>query len=391
MTDRDNNGRVWGIVWTEVFPWLIIFRTFRIAISFRLLFLGAIGMVLTLYGTNMISRGISGQPFDAKSCIDSTAIESMYENAPIDIPWQAPQQQDGTLYKKLKGKSNTPILSTWDYFKMPFCSMKYTRGRTSVGYFAAWLWIIFIWGFFGTAIARASAVKLARGGRISTYEIFCFALSKWRSSFAAPLMPLIAMILLAIPVFVLGWLLHINVLEWIGAFAWPIALLIGIAIAVLMIWLVFGWPLMISAIAVEGSDSFDSLSRTYSYIYQRPLHFLFYVFLAVLFGALGWAFVVFFGNMVLGITDWIADWKHMPTGEGFNPSTIVGIWVWFFKLLVIAFSVTYFWSASVAIYLLLRRNTDAVEMDEIYSENNGVTRELPKIVTDEQGAPTVQE
>jgi len=34
------------------------------------------------------------------------------------------------------------------------------------------------------------------------------------------------------------------------------------------------------------NDSFDALSRSYAYVFQRPLHYLFYALVAAVFGAL---------------------------------------------------------------------------------------------------------
>ena len=162
-----------------------------------------------------------------------------------------------------------------------------------------------------------------------------------------------------------------------------------------MLGLIFGWPLMISAIATEGSDSFDALSRTYAYIYQRPLHYLFYVCLAILFGMLGWFFLVFFANFALETTQWIANWVVLgANGESAalrGSFAVIRCWNVIFKLLIMGFSATYFWTAAVAIYLLLRRDTDAVELDEVYIPSEATPRGLPKIVTDEQGAPAVEE
>ena len=49
--------------------------------------------------------------------------------------------------------------------------------------------------------------------------------------------------------------------------------------AVLLLGLIFGWPLMFSTISTEGTDAFDAISRSYAYVFQRPFHYLFYTIL----------------------------------------------------------------------------------------------------------------
>ena len=57
--------------------------------------------------------------------------------------------------------------------------------------------------------------------------------------------------------------------------------------ALLLLGLAFGWPLMWATISTEGTDSFDALSRSYAYVFQRPLRYLFYVVVRAY--SAGWA------------------------------------------------------------------------------------------------------
>ena len=60
-----------------------------------------------------------------------------------------------------------------------------------------------------------------------------------------------------------------------GRLALAAVLMLGLIMAVVLVGLV-GWPLMNATISTEGSDSFDALSRSYSYVYQVPWHCLWY-------------------------------------------------------------------------------------------------------------------
>ena len=47
---------------------------------------------------------------------------------------------------------------------------------------------------------------------------------------------------------------------------------------------------------------------------------------------------------------------------------LVAVWLDLFFLLILGFGYSYFWSASTIIYLLMRRNVDEAELDEVYLE-----------------------
>ena len=62
---------------------------------------------------------------------------------------------------------------------------------------------------------------------------------------------------------------------------WPIVLLIGFMMAFLLIGLVLRLAADVGGtISTEGTDAFGALSHSYSYVYQRPLHYLLYAVVA---------------------------------------------------------------------------------------------------------------
>jgi ABC-type antimicrobial peptide transport system permease subunit len=62
---------------------------------------------------------------------------------------------------------------------------------------------------------------------------------------------------------------------------WPLVLLGAVVLAILAIGVVAGWPLMVAAVGVERGDSFQAISTSFSYLYQRPLHYAFYSLVAL--------------------------------------------------------------------------------------------------------------
>ena len=64
------------------------------------------------------------------------------------------------------------------------------------------------------------------------------------------------------------------------------------------------WP----TVSAEGTDSFDALSRSYSYTYQRPVNYLFYAAVAGVLGMLAWVVVLIFAKGVITYSYWAASW-----------------------------------------------------------------------------------
>src|SRR5690606_36815465 len=141
---------------------------------------------------------------------------------------------------------------------------------------------------FGGAITRIAAIELGLEERLGLKSALAHARTKWPAYFAAPLMPLVLVLLFCLPLALFGlliWGFGSGVL--LAGLAWPAALLAGVVMAIVLIGLVLGWPLMWATISVDATDSFDAISRSYSYVYQRPLHYLFYGVISLLLGILG--------------------------------------------------------------------------------------------------------
>ena len=65
-----------------------------------------------------------------------------------------------------------------------------------------------IWAFFGAAICRTAAVRLAADEQVGVGAALRYACRKWPAYFAAPLLPIGGVLLATIPVLVLGWLMQ---------------------------------------------------------------------------------------------------------------------------------------------------------------------------------------
>ena len=136
-----------------------------------------------------------------------------------------------------------------------------------------------------------------------------FGVRKWPSFFCAPLVPFSAVFALLVFGWIGGLLLKWNVSALLVAVFLPILLAACFGVAVLLLGLLFGWPLIWPTISTEGTDSFDGLSRSYSYTFQRPLVYLFFVLVAGLLGALAGADCLAAGRL---------DGQPFLVGRGFG-------------------------------------------------------------------------
>ena len=282
------------------------------------------------------------------------------------------------------------------------------------------IWTLATWAIFGGAITRMAAVQIARPNeKVGLVEALKFTWTRKQSYIAAPVLPLVLLAILTLFLFifgiVVGWTFFVG--DLIAAITFPLTLLVGVVMAVVLVGLI-GWPLMYSTISAEGSDSFDAISRSYSYVYQAPWQYLWYCFIAVIYGAA----LIFFVGLMGSLTVYLAKWGmslayfneptyfyyYAPTSFGWrdlllyqsvdvtsvptvnslgevtytydfkNPddfgitNTIgaffVGIWIGILFLFVVGFGYSYFWSVSAVVYLLMRRNVDDTDIDEIHLE-----------------------
>lgn len=275
-------------------------------------------------------------------------------------------------------------------------------------------WVYFVL-FFGLSLAvmsvlggaayRVAAVGATRDDSISISDGLAFAKSRFASFAASPLLPIAILVFLYL---VMGLAGLVAGIPWVGELLagifWVLALLGGIVMAVVAIGLVTGWPLWFPTIAVEGSDTFDAFSRSFSYVYQRPWRATIYWLVALAYGAACFVFVRFVAWLALklvhlsvgwGLNIWSTTLKDgkttVPkldavwTAPAFDQSfwggltfdqvgpygtTAMGflmmLWTSVFIFGLAAWALSFFVSASTLIYLQLRREVDGADLEEIW-------------------------
>ena len=177
----------------------------------------------------------------------------------------------------------------------------------------------------------------------------------------------------------------------------PLALVGGAIIAVVLIGTVAGFNLMFPAVAYDGSDYFDAVNRSFSYLRARPWRLAFYSIVAAVYGAACYLFVRLFAFVILFGSRFFVRaglWKEIggvnkldiiwprPTYSDFCGSALpaaawtqsvsallIHLFSFAMVCLVAAFIVSFYFSANTIIYSLIRYKTDNVAVTEVYTDN----------------------
>src|SRR5688572_28528980 len=260
-----------------------------------------------------------------------------------------------------------------------------------------------LWAIFGGAIARIAAVHVARDEQLSVRAALQFSTGKVLSFVSAPLIPLIIVLLVGLVPILAGVLASIpyvgpalNIL--MGAL-FILVLAAGFVMTLVLLGTFGGFNLMYPTIAVEGSDSFDAISRSFSYVYARPWRMIFYTLVAVVYGALCYLFVRLFVGLMLALTHQFVDIGHFADAASTAPlwdtmwsgphprlsydidfltlrgdqdvaAALVAFWVYLVVGMLGAFLISFYFSANTIIYYLMRREVDATEPDDVYLEQS---------------------
>lgn len=465
----DESQVVRGINWRDVFPFTHIFRAFRVAIHPSKLLLGLLLLVLLYAGGRLMDL-----IWADKHSVSPSEIQQY--NLPIDNPYAAMRSAFGAPGI---GAGTTPDfgnylqqlqnLSTQDnplsqsatatveprgvfitFFDLEVAEINAAAravlnnnwlgiGEASViqavanfvYHWPAWFFhahplfaILFavlflvLWSVFGGAVARIAAIHVARDEKISVRQALRFSTSKVLSFLFAPVIPILILLAMAALLAVGGLLLYVS---WIGPITvgalFPFALATAFVMTLVLVGTVGGFNLMYPTVAVEGSDSFDAISRSFSYVFARPWRTIFYSATALGYGALTYFFVRLFIVIMLLLAHssigWFLGKNHQPgaywngtsyvkgTGESAktinedrvamweSPSqhsltykipykqlkwsediaaSLIKFWVYLTIATLGAYVISFYFSSNTIIYYLLRREVDATDLDDVYVE-----------------------
>ncbi len=459
------------VSWSDLCPWTIIFKTLPVAASVTVLVLALIGVCLTPMGW-LLSETIfvnqetrESNPFLAETIelnrspyrgVFSSAIDSANSFQIFGVRVSGPRLVFQQIAK--------PFFGIFDGS---------ATGREFLYFLFGSVWTLFVWSFLGVGIARVCLLRLTRNEQAGLDDAFEFAMDKFMTCVLAIGMPLAAVFLMCIPTFILGLIMGFDFGTVIVGVLWFVVLGIATIMGILLLGLLFGWPLIVSSVAAEGQNSFDAMTRAYAYTFQRPVHYLFYLLIAILFGGFCWLIVGQFTEGIVNLSYWSTAWganrtsshridviqgripiqsatrsgeadivpelnqtespeipgkqrvdnsqnqetqplarqadrdtlaangadnvaadnvdsMNQPSSSLETGRKIIAFWIGMAKTFAAAFIYGLFWCMASAIYLLLRRDVDETEMDEIYLVDERRTYDLPPLKSDADGIPQVQ-
>ena len=404
----DEAQTIRSLNWRELFPFLNIFRAFWIAVHPSKLILALIALLLIYFGgrvldviwsfgpdTNLVRPG---ERMFRPSINNPTAPRGVFISFFNDEVGQIrPAMEQFMALEFAAGAHHIWRFLTagpaWLFTEHPFFAILFTA------------WFLLIWSVFGGAISRIAAVHVARDEKISVRQALRFSVSKCLSFLFAPIIPLLIVLVLGVLIAAGGLLYYIP---WVGpilaGLLFFLALAAGFLCVLALIGLLGGVNLMYPTVAVEGSDSFDAISRSFSYVFSRPWRMLWYTLVALVYGALCYLFVRFVIYLVLVVTHFFVSWWlrgqpatyfpdmwPMPTWDSLpyeprynNPAPphndhlkftesfaagLMSMWIYLVIGLLGAFAISFYFSVSTIIYYLMRREVDATELDDVYLED----------------------
>lgn len=245
-------------------------------------------------------------------------------------------------------------------------------------------------GILGGAISRLAALDLARGERQEWPVALGLAIRHATSLMGVVLGPIFIVGGLALLLMLIGAAtLTVPYVNIVGAIGYGLVLILGLLCVLAGVVYTIGAPLLVPAVACEGTDAVDSLGRVFPYVLGRPLRLLACIALLVLVvsvigGLAGWA-----ASATVDVTARASGaWAGPTVREGLGAAItgvrppesspaasgswsavgpIIHFWHRFAFALAAAIGVASFFSASTACYLLMRLAVDGQDPEEIWS------------------------
>lgn len=403
------------VSWRELCPWTIIFRALPVSFSVTILIWALLGVVLTPMGW-LISENVFLGNDEIQG--DRTFKEMVERNrSPYQSVFIATRESDSPI--KVFGTNLSGPMLVFDQLVQPFATIfdRGLNGRQFVYILFGSVWTLLVWSFAGCAITRVSLLRLTRDEPADLDDSFDYARDHFGTCVWALMMPLLAVALICVPLAVFGLLLGFDFGVFLGGIFWFIVLLMSFTIVIFLLGLMFGWPLMISSVSAEGQNAFDAMTRSFAYTFQKPVQYFMYMVIAVLFGGFCWIVVASMTNSTINIGYWATSWganrfstqridfvkstlRNAPLADDSEAPSgltmmqrgqkIIGFWNAVARTVAAAFLYGLFWCMASAIYLLLRKDVDETEMDEVFMLDEKRTYDLPPLKSDENGIPQVQ-
>ena len=330
--------------WNDVFPWLRLARTLRLAGSPPLVLLTFVCLGLWWQGESLI----------LVESAQRVADDTMFGNAARPIE---------TVARLAYATSPSSV------YQLPARTVAW-RFLVGTG------WSLLVWTPVALLLTRQGGLLTAGRPMMSLRAGLQHAFSRMPRAWLTALVPTACVAMIALLIFVLGkmgqWVQGVAVIEI------PIAIvcaLIAIACGLLAFGSHFAIPLGWAALANEQNpDPLDSLSRGYEYLLRRPLQLVAYLVLSLVMILVIWALASGIAAAATSVAGMV-----LGTGEG-SPSLmrrVATVLNWF----PIAVVVTLGWGLVGGLYLLLRCDAGGQEVEDLWIPPVKPQPPLPSVPT----------
>jgi hypothetical protein len=395
---------------TALIPALHIVRASGLAIDPRKMLLGGIALILLAAGDwlfDSLPFGSNDTTIHAWQIRELDVVRRMLAFAGFTLQ---PQIELWLSWDAAAFSLLTPIRTLVEPARVLFQA---NNSWSSLAF--AWtqlLWALVVWSLIGGALCRMNALQFATRKRIGVWAALKFSRRQLLGYLVAPLLPLSAVLILQGFNWLLGSLAALapavgDVALGIG---WGLVLFSGFLMAMLVLGIATGWPLMIAAISTEDSDGFDGLSRVFGYLFDRPWHAALFVISSLpIFAVSRYVVAVLVGLTISLGADAVGRGNGTPVASSNFPyvlrfevsrrhtglipigpagvvaseveSALIGTrffqwpestsetavfgWTLIPALLYVGFGPSFFWSATTVSYFLLRQSDDGTPLNSV--------------------------
>ncbi len=335
--------------WTDVFPWLRLGRTLRVAGSPPLVLLMAFTFAVWWLGHRLILGDASNIAVFSPTDHDLNRLSDV------------PRRGIGFLASYIHGLNPISI------FDLGTGSL---RWYGLLGMF----WTLLVWTPAAMLLARQGALLTAGRSMVGLKPGISHVISRTPAAWLAAIVPLACVFAIGLLIIVLGWVS--RMIDGIQVFEFMLAVIVAL-IAIPCGVLAFGAnvavPLSWAALINEGEpDTLDSLSRGYEYLFRRPLRLVTYVAvsLAIL------IVVGFLASAVAWAASSVAASMLNLAGSPINvPRMVIGI----LRHLPAVVVMTVMWSLVGGVYLLLRYDAGGQEVEDLWQPTRPAKPSFPKL------------
>ncbi len=297
----------------------------------------------------------------------------------------------------------------------PFAGGNVTHFVISVLLYVA---LFYVWSGAGGAVSRLAALEYARDELPTLNEARQMVRARRKAYFLAPVMPLLLIVFLSI-LNALGGL--VASVPYLGPIllvfpGWPLLVITTVLIVFLAVLGVLGFGMMMPAVSVEGKDAFESWSTAYGYVLWGLRRFICYTLVIGVIGLIAAVVAWAIGELLIYLiyqTVNLGFVRQMPwliyeagrvefgpaagawrIGLLPGPDPYMGVFSGILLALLllvravpVGYVLGYFFTANTIVYLLMRKDQDGIEVDEVCEAAEETELGVPPAPPEPEPAP----